>query len=470
MVELFNMKKENSDGGLMNVIRCDEPSYLIWKWHPNGKNIGESNRENAIRLGSSLRVKDGEVAVFVYKQNNDVMQDYIEGPFDGILKTKNLPFLANIIGLAYNEGTPFQAEVYFINLARVIQVPFAVPYFDLFDPRFLDFAVPTAIRGRLTFNIADYREFIKLHRLNTFDLEMFQNQIRDAMSRYVKGVVTNIPEEKNIPAIQIERKIALVNEAVEADVRKKFESSYGINIVAVDISVIEIDKTSEGYRQLKAVTQDLAAATAKAQNEVNIKNLHDMQRINAENLEDTMRIQREETQYAQHKQTQSSNLSAFQIEKQSEVGIAGANALGQMGANGALEMSGNGGMNPAAMMTGMAMGGVIGQNMSGMMNNMMSGVNNPIQPAPSLSSNEMVPPPIPIQGYHVAVNGRATGPFDAQTLKQMYDAGNMTQDSLVWKPGMQEWIKAGAVQELANIFYGSGNNSMQMPPIPNTES
>ena len=53
--------------GLMDVIRCDEPSYLIWKWHPSGTQLGANDRENAIRWRSSLRVKDGEVAVFVYK-------------------------------------------------------------------------------------------------------------------------------------------------------------------------------------------------------------------------------------------------------------------------------------------------------------------------------------------------------------------------------------------------------------------
>ena len=60
--------KNSRTGGFMDEIRCDEPNYLIWKWHPSGVQLGEGFRENAIRWGSSLRVKDGEVAVFVYKQ------------------------------------------------------------------------------------------------------------------------------------------------------------------------------------------------------------------------------------------------------------------------------------------------------------------------------------------------------------------------------------------------------------------
>lgn len=445
-------------GGFMDEIRCDEPSYLIWKWHPTGSQQGNNNRENAIRWGSSLRVKDGEAAVFVYNQKDGVMQDFIEGPCDQILKTENLPVLASVIGLAYEGGTPFQAEVYFINLARVVQIPFAVPFFDLYDPRFLDFGVPTAVRGKITFNIADYREFIKLHRLANFDLNAFQTQIRDAIARYVKGIVANAPAEKNIPVVQIEREIPRINELVEESVKERFERDFGVNITAVDINAIEIDKTSDGYMQLKSVTLDVASATVHAQTDVNIKNMQDTQKINAENMEETMRIQREEAQYAQRKQTESANFAAYQLEKQAEVGIAGANALGQMGTNGGTEMSGGGGMNPAGMMAGMAMGGAIGQNMAGMMNNMMGGVQ---QATPGAT-----PPPIINTAYHVAVNGQATGPYDINILSQMAAAGTFTTASLVWKQGMANWVAAETVQELQPVF---GSVVPPIPPVPPTE-
>ncbi len=142
---------------------------------------------------------------------------FYEGPYDGIIKTDNFPVIASIIGLAYNGGTPFQAEVYFINLARIIQVKFGVPFFDVYDPRFADFGVPVAVRGTISFRIDDYREFIKLHRLNRFNLEDFQKQIRDAMTRYVKDTVANAPSANNIPLVQIESKTALINDAIEYD-------------------------------------------------------------------------------------------------------------------------------------------------------------------------------------------------------------------------------------------------------------
>ena len=453
---LFN--KNNRKGGLMDEIRCDEPSYLIWKWHPSGSQPGANNRENAIRWGSSLRVKDGEVAVFVYKQKDGAMQDFIVGPFDQTIKTSNFPVLASIVGLAYEGGTPFQAEIYFINLARIIQVKFGVPFFDVYDPRFADFGVPVAVRGTVSFSIGDYREFIKLHRLSTFNLDDFQKQIRDAVNRYVKDAVANAPAAHDIPVVQIESKTAQINDVVEYDLSERLKETFGVVVSGIDIGAIEIDKSSEGYRQLMSVTQELASAAAKAEAEAKLRDIHAKQRIEAEHYEGTLRIQREEGQYAQHKKTQTANLGAFQVEKQAEVGVAGAQALGQMGANGAGDVSiggsGDGtGFNMAAMMASMAVGGAVGQNIAGAMNNMMGGINQ--QTAPGA-----VPPPIPTVAYHVAVNGQATGPFDISVLAQMATAGQLTADSLVWKNGMAQWAKAGTVDELKNLFANA------MPPIP----
>ena len=87
--------RNSRKGGFMDEIRCDEPLYLIWKWHPSGAQAGAGTRENSIRWGSSLRVKDGEVAVFVYRQKNGTMQDFIVGPFDQAIKTANFPVLSD---------------------------------------------------------------------------------------------------------------------------------------------------------------------------------------------------------------------------------------------------------------------------------------------------------------------------------------------------------------------------------------
>jgi membrane protease subunit (stomatin/prohibitin family) len=460
-------KTTKPEGGLMDVIRCDQPDYLIWKWRPDVAEARDETRkdagttregvhatakENAIRYGSSLRVKDGEAAVFVYPQKDDTLQDFIEGPYDGTIKTANFPVLARIAGAFFGGASPFQAEIYFINQAGINQVSFGVPYFDVFDPRFPDLGVPVAVRGILTFKLIDYRAFIKLHRLIDFNKEAFTKQIRSGISGYIKDVVSNIPSKHQIPVLQLTTKILAIKEIAESYIKPRLENEFGVTVSSVDIEAIEAARDSEGYQKLMNVTQNLTEQTLKAQTDVNIQNMKDAQRINAENMEESLRIQREEAQRAQKLQTEASNFTVHQFNQQADVAKTAAASLGQMGG---ASMGDGGGFNPGAMMAGMAMGGIAGQQMAGMMGNMMQGMNQTPQGGPPGA-----PPPPPDIQYSIAVNGQISGPFTTNQLARMIQSGQFTDTSMVWKAGMAGWAMAGAVQELAPLF------SDQMPPTP----
>lgn len=443
--------------GMMDEIRCDEKDYLIWKWRP----ANNARRENAIRWGSSLRVREGSVAVFICRcKGQDAIQEFIEGPFDETLKTSNLPIIASFVAAAYGGGTPFQAEVYFINLAKVVQSRFAVRYFDVFDQRFPDFGVPVAVRGTLTFKIADYREFIELHRLDEFALEDFQSQVRDAVSRRVKSLVADMPSKLGVPLLQVAGRTDDLSELANDDLSPQMRNVFGIELSSLDIAAIDVDEESDGYARLMAVTRDVTEATVRAQTEANIKNIHDMQRVQMENLQERLRIEREEGQYRVHKQTQTANFPAYQVEAQTTVGVAGAEALGHMGGNGAAGINlgggGNGGMDMAGIAAGMAIGGSVGRNIAGAMDSMMGNT-------PAGISGSPVPPPIPQQvRFHVAINGAATGPYDLITLSSMVASKSLTPESLVWQEGMTNWMPAKTVPAIAALF----NNGPTPPPIP----
>jgi membrane protease subunit (stomatin/prohibitin family) len=441
---LFGKKEE---GGLMDVIRCDEQEYLVWKWRPSGA-ANSTNKENAIRYGSSLRVKDGELAVFVYQQKDGSLQDFIVGPYDQTIKTANFPVLTGIVGMAFGGASPFQAEIYFINLSGNIQIKFGVPYFDVYDPRFLDFGVPMAARGTITFNVTDYKGFIKLNRLINFELEDFNKQIKDAVSKYVKGVFSNIPSDNGIPVLQMEKKLLEINDLIAAYLKPRLENDFGVNLKGFDLATIEVDKESQGYAELRKVTADQAAKTTVAQTDVNIKNMQDMQSINSQNMEETLRIQREEAQRAQKLQTETNFIGTHALNQQSDVLKTAAQNLGEMGS---MNTGGGGGMNPAGMMTGMMLGGAMGNQMAGMMNNM----------GQNMQQQQNTPPPPPSISYNISVNGQNSGPFNWQQLQQLVQNGQLTPNTHVWKQGMAGWEVAGNVPELGNLFA-----STPPPPPP----
>ena len=387
---------KSSKGGIMDAIRCDEKNYLIWKWRPDGASLGKSARENSIRWGSAIRVKEGSVAVFIYSNMEGFYQDYIVGPADTVVSTANLPVMSSLIGLAYNGSTPFQAEVYFINLAEAIQVKFGVPYFDVFDPELKEFSVPVAVRGSIDFNITDYKEFVKRHRLDDFSMTDLQAQIKDTVTENMKSLVSNAPEKYGIPVIQIERKISEIKSDAVGLLKDKLFNDYGVTLKDINIAGLEINKDSEGYQELKKVTKDLT-----------MKDRIIDQKIGVINKAASAVADARETANVRHKQTQTEFAKAYEDERAGRIGAVGAKLFGALGKN--KSGSNNGGIPP-------------------------------------------VPPPLPSSEYHVALFGQAAGPYDIPTLRQMIASGSINSSTLVWKDGMADWMEAGKVTELKQLF------------------
>jgi membrane protease subunit (stomatin/prohibitin family) len=434
-----------SEGGMMDVIRCDEQEYLVWKWRPSGE-ANSTKKENAIRYGSSLRVKDGELAVFVYQQKDGSLQDFIVGPYDQTIKTANFPVLSSVVGAAFGGASPFQAEIYFINLAGNVPIKFGIPYFNITDTRLPDFPVPMSVRGQIIFNITDYKLFIKNTRLINFELDDFKNLIKSAVTSSVKSGVMNINRTNPLNLVQIEENLDFINETLKAKLKDTFSEDFGVNLKRFDIDSLEMDQESEGYKKLLKVTRDQQEKTYVAQTDVSIKNMSDMQSINSLNLEETLRVQREEAQRAQKLQTETNFMGAHALNQQTDVLKTGAESLGNMG-----NIGGGGGINPAGMMTGMMMGGAMGNQMAGMMNNM----------GQNMQQQQNTPPPPPTIAYSVSVNGQTAGPFNLQQLQQMVENGQLTPNTHVWKQGMPGWEIAGNVQELGNLF-----GAVPPPPPP----
>ena len=429
---LFFNRKE---GGLMDVIRCDEENYLVWKWRPAGQTANTTSKENAIRWGSSLRVKPGETAVFVYKKDGEQVMDFITGPYDGTLKTENFPVLTSIVGLAWGGETPFQAEVYFFNQQGNNQLKFAVPYFDVADPRFLDLAVPVAVRGSLTFNLTDVQQFIKLNRLIDFDLEKLNDQISGMVKKFAKTFVTNCPSQNNIPVSQIERKIDEISDLMQARLAPQLADDFGVNLKRLDISAIEIDKESPEYAEFVVATKRQQLRRAEIETDV--------------------------YEESAHLAVESQNLQAHAINQQARVLSTAAENLGQMG-----QMAGEGGgMNPVGMMMGMGVAAGMGQQMAGMMGGMQQTQQQPQMPQQP-SAGAPVPPPIPgAVSYMLAVNGQQYGPYNMKQMQQMAQAGQINAQSLVWCQGMAVWEAAGTRPDLASLF---AQTPPPMPPMPPT--
>lgn len=359
------------------------------------------------------------------------------------------------------------------NLSKGSQVNFAIPYFDVFDPRLQDYGVPVSVHGAVVYAIEDMDLFHSVNRNEGYSDETFKNKLRGQLTKFIKSVVVNAPIDAQIPVVQIERKIFEISELIQQRVTPQVEKLFGITIRSLDITGINVDKESRGYRELKALTADLEKERMMAQHNAQISNFNlnndlqqdmlkkqselnldamgrrqeldlggqeELQRMNLENQRETMRIQREEMQRASRLQTEQTfmgahqaNLNAGVLNNATDNGInafrqqsmGGMNNMGQMG--GAPQMPGQKGMGGAPQMPGMGAA-------------------------------------VPQVQYFIGINGQQYGPCDWNKLQQLVQQGQLTQQSYVWKNGMAQWEFAGNVAELAPLFQGTAPQMPGMPP------
>lgn len=359
------------------------------------------------------------------------------------------------------------------NLSKGSQLNFAIPYFDVFDPRLQDYGVPVSVHGAVVYAIEDMDLFHSVNRNEGYSDETFKNKLRGQLTKFIKSVVSNAPSDAQIPVVQIERKIFEISELIQQRVTPQVEKLFGITIRSLDITGINVDKESRGYRELKALTADLEKKRMMAQHNAQISNFNlnndlqqdmlkkqselnldamgrkqeldlggqeELQRMNLENQRETMRIQREEMQRASRLQTEQTfmgahqaNLNAGVLNNATDNGInafrqqtmGGMNNMGQMG--GAPQMPGQKGMGGAPQMPGMGAA-------------------------------------VPQVQYYIGINGQQYGPCDWNKLQQLVQQGQLTQQSYVWKNGMAQWEFAGNVAELAPLFQGTAPQMPGMPP------
>lgn len=443
---IFGIGKK-SEGGMMDAIRCDEKDFLIWKWRPDGQTVNSTRKENAIRTGSSISIRPGQAAVFLYQQKEGEY-DIIKGPYNDILKTENLPVLSSIIGTAYAGGTPFQAEVYYFNLAKNMEIPFTIPYFRVVpaEPEYKAYDVEVAIKGTLVFEVSSQKEYIKyLFEAwggNDTTLAELERQMKSLLTQEVKQIVSNAPKDTGIFVMHFNSLIGEMGQYILARIQNKIANRFGVLATDVTISDIRYDEESESYVNLKRITEG-QAQMFNLENEKNALLSYQIQRetmrtdadirnqsaarmanMQMDHQEDMMARMREESQFAQHQQTmavaqqanlmnraaaerasmasesalhrsnlasESAYIGAHQINVQADVMKTGLDNMGAMG--GMNFGSGDGHMNPAGMMAGMMMGTAVAGQMGNMMNNMGSALNKNM---PSSSQPQaQTPPPIP---------------------------------------------------------------------------
>ncbi|MDB4606442.1 SPFH domain-containing protein [Crocinitomicaceae bacterium] len=348
----------------IDVIKYESNTHeFVWK-HP----------VKDLKLGTQLIVNTAQKAFFI--KGGQIFDEFDSGTTT--LKTGNIPLLNKLINLPFGVDSPFQAEVWFVNMMSFLDNKWGTPSPILLEDPKYNVIVPLRAFGQFGLSIQDPRKFLEMLVGNMTDFSV------DKVMDYFEGVVISSITSGIGKKIVLDGLSILEIQAVVSDVsmfcqnliQEEFEK-YGIRIENFFIMSINVPEDDPSVIKLKEA-KDLAAKVNIAGKEI------------------------------------------YQMDRSFDVLDKAAENEGTMG---------------DTMGAGMGMG--MGFGMGNVMGNMTGQMNTGGKNAQGSSS---VPPPPPLSiEYFVLIDNKQNGPFKLSVLESMMNQGEINSDTLVWKHGMSEW-------------------------------
>lgn len=341
-----------------------------------------------LRLGTQLVVKTSQHAFFI--KGGQVLDEFKEGTYT--LKSGNIPLLHKVINIPFGGDSPFQAEVWYINMISKLDNKWGTPTpIQLEDPKY-NIVVPVRAFGQFGMSISDPKKFLQtlVGNMKDFSTEKVVEYFKGKVISSTTSAIGKKMVLEGISVLQIHVLLDDLSEYCKDKIQAEFES-YGIKIENFYLMSINVPESDPSVIKLKEA-KDLAA-------KVNIAG----------------------------KDVYHADRSYDVLDKASQnEGTMG----GTMGAG-----------------MGLGLGFGMGNQMGDMTNKMNVGQNQD-------SQNPKTPPPPPNQNvqYFVLINNQQNGPHSIDSIKLLIGQGQVTKDTLVWKEGMSEWGNIMEQNDLKSLF------------------
>jgi excisionase family DNA binding protein len=199
------------------------------------------------RIGSQVIVRESQTAVFF----RDGQALDVFGPGRHTIATANIPMIIDFIGKAFNNRTPFTAEVYFVSMREFVDRKWGTPQPIIVRNPGMGLGVALLQGfGSYSFQVADAQQFVTqvVGAQGVFRTRDIENRLRDSLLSDLTDLLGETAADKSVVEL-----IGLVNE-LSAGVRAKSQDhfqSLGLTLKAFLIANLKpSDKSAEELRDM----------------------------------------------------------------------------------------------------------------------------------------------------------------------------------------------------------------------------
>jgi membrane protease subunit (stomatin/prohibitin family) len=361
--------------------------------------------ENEIKMNARLVVREGQVAVFV---NEGTVADVFK-PGTYTLETQNLPVLSTLKGWKYGFDSPFKAEVYFVSTRQFTDLKWGTQ-----NPAMMRDSEFGMVRVRAfgTYSIKAADPVVLLRELVGTDPQFKTDEVDEFVRQSVVSRVATALATSGVAALDL---AAHQNEIAD---RLAVIISEDLNLIGLQMPRFIIENVS--------LPPEVEAMMDKR---TSMGVLGDLDRF-----------------------TKFQGATAITEAAQNPGGMAGAGVGIGVGAGLGAQLAQA--LQPGAGAPAEA-----------------ANPANAANPASSASSTQdsapasAGPPPLPgSTQWYLGVDGKQVGPLAPPEVQAQLASGTATPQTLVWRAGMEAWVRLGDVPELQPEERDPG--SPMPPPLP----
>jgi membrane protease subunit (stomatin/prohibitin family) len=229
---------------LINVVKYDaSDSDFVYKYPSND-----------LRIGTQVVVGISQTAFFV--KGGQIFDQFASGTHT--ISTDNIPVLNKLMNLPFGGETPFQAEVWYVNLISKLDLKWGTANpIQIEDPKY-SIIIPIRAYGQYGFKISNPRKFLEtlVGNMSSFTPEKINEYFKGKLLSQLTSILSSRVVNDGISVLEIPTQLIDLSQRAKEVIKLAFQE-YGIHVENFDIISVNYPEDDPSIKKLKEV-KDLA--------------------------------------------------------------------------------------------------------------------------------------------------------------------------------------------------------------------
>ena len=225
------------------------------KWDTTNDQFAWKHPEQNLSTFTQLIVHETQEAVLFSK--GKLMAKF--GPGKHTLDTENIPLLRSLFGLPFGGKNPFTAEVWYVNKASPLNIPWKTDSMRYLDPGY-NTMIPLSAEGQYGLQIVDAERFLLklVGTVTAFDSVALTSHFRGELVSKTKSTIIAKMTQEKIGVTAISGYLSSISDFLRQTM-SEFWTDVGFKLTSFYVTTIDIDDSgAEGKKIIDAMASKSA--------------------------------------------------------------------------------------------------------------------------------------------------------------------------------------------------------------------